>query len=385
VNESSEPVYLDYQATTPVDGRVLLAMLPYFSQSYGNAASIDHTFGAVAAAGVEKARQQVADLLSVPADGVVFTSGATESNNMAILGLLDEGDGGEGHIITVETEHRAVLDPCLALENRGWRVTRLRVDGRGLLDPDQVGRAIARDTRLISIMAANNEIGVLSPIAGIAGLAREADVPLHCDATQAAGLMHLKGSDLGTAFISISAHKIYGPKGVGALVACNRRSRLKLHPRQFGGGHERGLRSGTLNVPGIVGLGEACSIAAASMDQDRAHMAGLRDQLWEHLKATVSGIELNGDEHSRLPNNLNVFIPEVNSRALVVQVKGQIAVSTGAACGSAKGESSHVIAALGHGPERAACSFRISLGRPTTESDITFAADAIISAVRLLG
>ena len=367
-----------------MDDQVLSAMLPFFSESFGNASSIDHAYGAEASTAVEKARQQISALLSVPSEGVIFTSGATESNNMAILGLLDEIGGAKGHVITVDTEHRAVLDPCLVLEQHGWRVTRLGVDKRGLVDPANVSQALTRDTKLISVMAANNEIGVISPLGEIARIANEADVLLHCDATQAAGLMALKGNELGTALVSLSAHKMYGPKGVGALVACDRQARRRMRPRQFGGGHERGLRSGTLNVPGIVGIGEACSIAGKTMSSNRAHLQQLRDHLWERLQSAVPDIELNGDESARLPNNLNVFIPGVNSRALVVQVKHQVAISTGAACSSVKNEGSHVIAALGLGPDRAQCSFRISLGRPTSQDDVDAAADALISAVRLL-
>jgi cysteine desulfurase len=380
----SNPIYLDYQATTPVDDGVLAAMLPYFTSTFGNAASIDHTYGSDASTAVEQAREQVGALLSSSPDAVVFTSGATESNNLAILGLADGIDAASGHIVTVETEHPAVLDPCLALEKRGWSITRLPVPSTGLVDPEDVRTSMRRDTRLVSVMAANNEIGVLSPLQEIAGIAAEHDVPLHCDATQAAGIIPINANLLGNVLISVSGHKMYGPKGVGALVIADRRQRRKLHPRQFGGGHERGLRSGTLNVPGIVGLGRASQLALEEMGQASTNLLGLRNGLWALLKESIPGVELNGDPITRLPNNLNVYIPGVNSRALLVQVKGRVAISTGSACGSAKAESSHVIAALRLGEDRAPCSIRISIGRPTSARDTQEAAGCLADAVRKL-
>ena len=320
-------VYLDYQATTPVDPRVLAKMLPYFSTTFGNSSSIDHEYGAEAADAVDVARQQVALLVGAAAEDVVFTSGATEANNLAIIGLAEGCGDGPGHIVTVVTEHRAVLDPCLHLERRGWRVSRLSVDSFGRLDPEDVQRALRSDTRLISVMAANNEIGVLSPLEEIARVAAEAGVPMHSDATQAAGYLPIEAARLDVALVSLSAHKMYGPKGIGALVVRGRHMRRGLAPRQLGGGHERGLRSGTLNVPGIVGFGAASGQAVSEMTELSARLRLLRDRLWSLLEESVPGIQVNGHLSDRLPHNLNIFIPGVNSRALLVQLKGDLALS----------------------------------------------------------
>lgn len=381
---SARPVYLDYQATTPVDPRVLAEMLPYFTAKFGNSSSIDHVYGADASDAVELARQRVATLVGASSEDVIFTSGATEANNLAILGLADGRTDDAGHIVTVKTEHRAVLDPCLLLEKKGWTVTRLAVDHTGLVDPDDVRRALRTDTRLVSIMAANNEIGTLAPLREIAQFTGEAGVPLHSDATQAAGYLSMDAADLGVDLVSVSAHKMYGPKGVGALVVRGRQLRRGLAPRQLGGGHERGLRSGTLNVPCIVGLGAASELAKVEMTSISSRLRRMRERLWSLLEESVPGIELNGHQHDRLPHNLNVYVPAVNSRALLVQLKGDLAMSTGAACGSAKAEPSHVIASLGLGENRGRCSVRMSLGRPTSEEDIEFAAVRFAEVVALL-
>lgn len=380
----ARPVYLDYQATTPVDPRVLAEMLPFFTTKFGNASSIDHAFGADASDAVELARQRVAALVGASSEDVIFTSGATEANNLAILGLADGRSDGAGHIVTVETEHRAVLDPCLMLEKRGWSVTRLAVDHTGLVDPDDVRRALRRDTQLVSVMAANNEIGTIAPLEEIAQVTTEAGVPLHSDATQAAGYLSMDVAGLGVGLVSLSAHKMYGPKGVGALVARGRQLRRSLAPRQLGGGHERGMRSGTLNVPGIVGMGAASELASVEMTSVSSRLRGMRDRLWSLLEQHVPGVSLNGHDRARLPHNLNVYVPGVNSRALLVQLKGDLAMSTGAACGSAKAEASHVITALRLGADRGQSSIRISLGRPTLHEDIEFAAIRFAEVVSTL-
>jgi len=384
VSSLSRPVYLDYQATTPVDPRVLDEMLPYFTTKFGNASSIDHSFGADAGEAVELARKRVATLIGAAPDDVIFTSGATEANNLAILGLAESFEDNPGHLVTVETEHRAVLDPLGYLEKRGWRVTRLRVDGLGRVRPEDVRSSLREDTRLLSVMAANNEIGTTAPLAEISKVAFEAGVPMHSDATQAAGYLPLDViADL-VGLVSISAHKMYGPKGIGALVVRGRPLRRRLVPRQFGGGHERGLRSGTLNVPNIVGFGAASELAHSEMAVRSSRLQVMRDRLWGLLQQTIPGIELNGDASNRLPHNLNAYVPGVNSRALLVQLKSDIAASTGAACGSAKAEPSHVIAALGLGADRGQCSVRLSLGHSTSDEDVEFAAARFAEVVSML-
>jgi len=384
VSDISRPVYLDYQATTPVDPRVLAEMLPYFTTTFGNASSIDHAYGAEASEAVEVARDRVASLVGASVDDVIFTSGATEANNLAILGFAESFVDSPGHVVTVETEHPAVLDPCSYLERKGWRVSRLAVDHAGLVDPDDVGKALQKDTRLLSVMTANNEIGTIAPLKEISRLAAEAEVALHTDATQSAGYLPLNMNDLDVSLASLSGHKMYGPKGVGALVVRGRQMRRRVVPRELGGGHERGLRSGTLNVPAIVGFGVACELAGSEADEVSSRLRALRERLWALLEGTVPGIELNGDRTKRLPHNLNVYVPGVNSRALLVQLKGDLALSTGAACGSAKAESSRVVAALGLGEGRAACSIRLSVGRPTTIGDVKSAAARFAAVVAAL-
>ncbi len=380
---SRHPVYMDHHATTPVDSRVLDAMLPYFTQAIGNAASVDHEYGAEAAQAVARARRQVAELLGAQADEIIFTSGATEADNLAILGVAEHYRDRGQHIITCVTEHKAVLDTCAYLERKGWRVTYLPVDHHGLVDPDAVRRAITGDTVLISIMAANNEIGTIAPIAEIGRVAREHEVLFHTDATQAVGHIPIDVEAMQIGLLSLSAHKIYGPKGIGALYVRKRNPRVRLAEQIHGGGHERGMRSGTLNVPGIVGLGSALEIGGREMDRGGERLRGLRDQLWGSLEEHIGNVDLNGHPTQRLPHNLSVAIPGVESRSLVVQLKHDIAFSTGSACATAKVEPSHVILALGYGDARAHCSIRMGLGRETTEGDCLFAAERIGAAVRL--
>ncbi len=361
---SRHPIYMDHHATTPVDPRVLEVMLPYFTQCFGNAASIDHEYGGEAFQAVEYARRQVAQLINAKySDEIVFTSGATEADNLAILGVAEQYSDKGKHIITCVTEHHAVLDPCEYLEGKGWHITRLPVDQYGLVDPGAVRRAITTQTVLISIMAANNEIGTIAPIEEIGKIARQHEVLFHTDATQAVGHIPIDVETMNIDMLSMSAHKFYGPKGVGALYVRKRQPRVKLVSQMHGGGHERGMRSGTLNVPGIVGMGKAAEIARLDMKAESQRLRELRDRLWEGLQANIEVVQLNGHPTQRLPHNLSVFIPGVESRALVVQIKHEVALSTGSACTTAKVEPSHVILALGFGEERAHSSIRFGLGR----------------------
>jgi len=381
---SRRPVYMDHHATTPVDPRVLEAMLPYFSQVFGNAASVDHEYGAEAAHAVENARQQVAQLINAQPDEIIFTSGATEADNLAILGVAEQCADRGNHIITCVTEHKAVLDPCHYLERKGWRVTYLPVDQYGLVDPGSVRKAITPQTVLISIMAANNEIGTLAPVAEIGRIAHEHEVLFHTDAAQAVGHVPVGVEAMNVDLLSMSAHKIYGPKGVGALYVRKRHPRVRLAPQMHGGGHERGMRSGTLNVPGIVGLGKALEIAGQEMEAEGQRLRGLRDRLWAGIQAGLNNVQLNGHPTQRLPHNLNIAIPGIESRALLVLLKDDVALSTGSACTTAKVEPSHVILALGYGEERAHCSVRLGLGRENIESDVNFAINRLAVVVRHL-
>lgn len=381
---SRRPVYMDHHATTPVDPRVLEAMLPYFSKMFGNAASVDHLYGAEAASAVARAREQIATVINARPEEIVFTSGATEADNLAILGVAEQYRNHGSHIITCVTEHRAVLDPCRYLQRRGWAVTYLRVDQQGLLDPDEVRRAIRPDTVLISVMAANNEIGVLAPLAEIGRIAREHEVLFHTDATQAVGHIPVNVEEASIDLLSMSAHKAYGPKGVGALYVRSRRPRFRIAAQLHGGGHERGLRSGTLNVPGIVGLGEAMVVASERMSAESERLRRLRDDLRARLQAQVDGVELNGHPTCRLPHNLNVAISGVQGRALLVSLKRDVALSAGSACTTAEVSPSHVIVALGYGEDRARCSVRFGLGRENTQADVEFVAERTISAIQRL-
>jgi cysteine desulfurase len=381
---SRRPVYMDHHATTPVDERVLEAMLPYFTEIIGNAASIDHEYGAEAKRGVEKARQQIAALLNAQPDEIIFTSGATEADNLAILGVAEQYVGQGNHIITCVTEHKAVLDTCHYLEQKGYRVTYLPVDQHGLIDPDDVRRAITPQTILISVMAANNEIGTLAPLTDIGRIAREHGVLFHTDATQAAAYIPLDVEALSIDLLSLSAHKIYGPKGIGALYVRKRRPRVRVSAQMHGGGHERGMRSGTLNVPGIVGLGEAVELTAKEMKVEAKRVSGLRDKLWQGLQENIYDIQLNGHPTLRLPNNLSIAIPGVESRSLLVQLKHKVSLSTGSACTTTSVEPSHVILALGFGESRAHSSLRFGLGKGNGEPDIRLVTELVSAHARKL-
>jgi cysteine desulfurase len=370
-------VYLDHAATTPVDPGVLAAMLPYYTEIAGNASSM-HGFGQEARTGVEQARQEVASLIGARAGEIVFTSGATEADNLAVLGVALATETRGRHIITSAIEHHAVLEACRFLERRGYAVTYVPVDGRGIVDPDGVRRALRPDTVLISIMAANNEIGTLQPIAEIGRLARERRVPFHTDATQMVGTVPLHVDDVSADLLSMSAHKRYGPKGVGALYV---RTGTPLAAVQVGGSQERGRRGGTENVPGIVGIGAAFRIAAEVMEPERARLAVLRDRIIRDALA-LPGASLNGDPEQRLPNNVNLSFEGTDSQSLVIglDLRG-VAASSGSACTSGTLEPSHVLAALGLPPAHASAAVRLTLGRGTSEADVAHAVDALREVV----
>lgn len=375
------PVYMDHHATTPVDPRVLEKMLPYFTEFFGNAASIDHEFGAQAQQAVELAREETANIINAAPEEIIFTSGATEADNLAILGIAYQMADKGRHIITCVTEHKAVLDSCKYLEHQGWKVTYLPVDHQGLVDPVEVRKAITRQTVLISIMAANNEIGVLAPITEIGQIAHEAGVFFHTDATQAVGYIPIDVEKMNIDLLSLSGHKVYGPKGIGALYVRRRRPRVKLVEQMHGGGHERGMRSGTLNVTGIVGLGKALAICQTDQDNEYKRLFEMRQRIWEFLKQYVDGVEMNGHPDQRLPHNLSIFIPGVESRSLLVLLKHDVALSTGSACTTASVEPSHVIMALGFVEERAHQSLRVGLGRFNTPEEVDYVGRKIEQAV----
>jgi cysteine desulfurase len=383
VAELSNEIYLDYHSTTPCDPRVVEAMAPYWSGEFGNPASRTHRFGWRAAEALERAREQVARLIGAAAREIVFTSGATEANNLALLGTLRARGARGAHVITSAIEHSSVLDPCAALRAQGCRVTVLPVQSDGRLDPERVARAIEPDTALISCMHANNEVGVVQPLAEIGALARERGIALHSDAAQSAGKVAVDVEALGVDLLSISAHKLCGPKGIGALYVRERRPRLPLEPLQHGGGHERGLRSGTVPVALCVGLGAACALAAQEGDGERARIAALRDRLLGHLQGALGGVEVNGSLEHRLPGNLHVSVAGVEAQALLAALP-DVALSAGSACTSSRPEPSHVLRALALTPARALASIRIGLGRFTTAVEIDQAAERIAAeALRL--
>lgn len=378
------PVYLDFHATTPVDPRVLEAMLPYFSEHFGNAASKQHAYGWDAQKAVDHARDQVAALIGASANEIVFTSGASESNNLAIKGIVRaRRDRGE-HIITAPTEHKSVLDSFKTLEKEGCRVTRLAVDSSGFIDLDELRSSITDRTVLISIMAANNEIGVLQPLAEIGAIARERDVVFHTDAAQAAGKIPIDVAASGIDLLSLTGHKYYGPKGAGALYVRRRKPKLELQCQIDGGGHENGFRSGTLNVPGIVGLGLAAELCRKEMATESARLSAMRDRLLNGLQQNLDGVRLNGPTGDRrLPHNLHVSFDDIEGEALLMAL-GDLAVSTGSACSSGSQAPSHVLQAIGAIGERAGASIRFGLGRPTTDADIDFAIERVSTVVRAL-
>jgi cysteine desulfurase len=377
------PIYLDNHATTQVDARVFEAMRPYFTDIFGNAASRNHPFGWEAEEAVEKARKQIADLIGATPKEIVFTSGATESNNLALKGVAEAYADRGDHIITQVTEHKAVLDTCKHLEQRGARVTYLPVREDGLIDPAELRAAIRSETVLISIMYANNEIGAVQPIAEIGKIAKEAGVLLHTDAVQAAGKIPVNVIADGIDLMSITAHKLYGPKGVGALYVRRRNPRVQVAAQMDGGGHERGMRSGTLNVTGIVGLGAACELSQKLMADESDRLRRLRNKLQSALTSGLDGVRINGSMEHRLPNNLSASFANVEGEALMMGLN-DIALSSGSACTSATLEPSYVLKALGVPDELAHSSVRFGLGRFTTEEEIDYVANRVIDVVKKL-
>ncbi len=377
------PIYMDYNATTPIDPRVLDAMLPFLREQFGNAASELHTFGQQARQGVEDAREQVAELINADPREIVFTSGATESDNLAIKGVFENYREKGNHIVTSRTEHKAVVDVCKYLETQGAEVTWLTPDSAGVVSADQVADAITDRTVLVSVMSANNETGTLNPVARIGAVARERGVLFHCDATQSVGKLPTDVDSMGIDLLSISAHKIYGPKGVGCLYVRRKDPAVRLAIQMHGGGHERNRRSGTLNVPGIVGFGAACDIAADQMQDEAARLAGLRDRLHSGIVAEVEDVHLNGHPDARLPNTLNLSFQYIEAEALITRLR-DLAVATGSACTTASHESSHVLEAMGFDHRRAQGSIRFSIGRFTTEEEIDHAVSLIAKPVHLL-
>ena len=376
------PIYLDYNSTTPCDPRVVEAMLPYFTQKFGNAASRSHVFGWEGEEAVSQAREQVAALIGAEPEEIVFTSGATEGDNLALKGVAELYRSKGNHIITVVTEHKAVLDSCHHIEKLGGEVTYLPVDGEGLIDPDQLEAAIRPTTILISVMYANNEIGVIQPIPAISTIARKHGVLFFSDATQAVGKVPVDVQKDGIDLLTLSAHKLYGPKGIGALYVRRRDPRVRLAAQMDGGGHEKGMRSGTLNVPAIVGLGKACALCATEMEKDAKHVAALRDRLESGLLA-IEGARVNGsrEPQKRLPQTTNISFSHIDGQALLAGLGKDIALSSGSACTSASMEPSYVLKALGLGDDLAHSSLRLGLGRWTTEEEVDYAIGRISEEV----
>jgi cysteine desulfurase len=377
------PIYMDNQATTALDPRVLEAMLPYFTEKFGNAASRNHEFGWKAEEAVENARAQLARLIRATPREIVFTSGATESDNLAIKGVAESYRAKGNHIITQATEHKAVLDSCKRLEKYGYEVTLLPVAQDGLIDLDELRRAITPQTILISIMYANNEIGVIQPIAEIGKIAKEHKILFHVDAVQAVGKIPVDVQRDSIDLLSISAHKLYGPKGIGALYVRRKDPKVEISPTIDGGGHERGMRSGTLNVPGIVGLGKACELCQKEMPEEGPRLARLRDKLKDAITASLDGTGVNGSMTHRLPNNLNLSFSGVEGDALLMGIN-DVAVSSGSACTSAMIEPSYVLRAIGVSDELSHSSIRFGLGRFNTEEEVAYVADRVIETVKRL-
>jgi len=377
------PVYMDNHATTRPDPRVVEEMMPYFTDRFGNAASRNHEFGWLAEQAVEQARERIARLIGANTKEIVFTSGATESDNLAIKGVAEMYREKGNHIITQATEHKAVLDTCKRLEKYGFRVTYLPVQKDGRIDLDDLKRSMDDKTILVTIMAANNEIGVLQPIREIGALCHERGVLFHTDAVQAVGKVPFNVIQDNVDLASISAHKIYGPKGVGALYVRRKNPRVQLVAQIDGGGHERGMRSGTLNVPGIAGLGKACDIATNEMAEEGKKMAALRDRLKDAIMGHLDEVYINGSVEHRLPNNLNISFAYVEGESLLMGIN-DIAVSSGSACTSATLEPSYVLKALGAGDDLAHSSIRFGLGRYNTEAEVDYVAERVVDTVKRL-
>jgi cysteine desulfurase len=383
--EIKRPVYMDSHATTPVDPRVLEAMFPYFSETFGNAGSIDHVYGAVAADAVKKAREQCAHILNAHSEEIIFTSGATESDNIAILGVAEQYATKGDHIITCVTEHKAVLDTCKHLQKIGKSVTFLPVDKFGLIDPEQVEGAINDKTILISIMTANNEIGTIAPIKEIGEIAHKHGVIFHTDAAQAVGHIPMDVKEMNIDLLSFSGHKIYGPKGIGGLYVRSRNPRVKLAPIVFGGGQEKGIRSGTLNVPGIVGLGKALAVAEKEMVKEENRFRQWTTQMFDAYKVVYPSVILNGHPTKRLAHNLNVCFPGIESKALIHLVREDISISAGSACTTTSVEPSHVLLSIGRTVEESHSAVRFGLGRGSTGDDVDWVIAQISSTLKKIG
>lgn len=377
-----QPIYLDYNATTPVDPRVLDAMLPYFTQKFGNASSKTHAFGWVAEQAVDTARQQVAALIHAEPSEIIFTSGATEAINLSLKGVFEAYRTKGNHIITAATEHKAVLDCCKKLEQLGARITYIPVNSDGLVSISHLQQAITPQTILISVMLANNEIGVIQPVEDIALIAHARNILFMSDATQAVGKIKVDVNESHIDLMPFSAHKLYGPKGVGALFVRRKNPRVSLIAQMDGGGHERNLRSGTLNVPGIVGLGKACTIAANELASDMQRIAQLRDMLQAALQQHYPEARINGSQTVRLPNTLNIAFPGIDSAQLLKRLATTVAAASGSACTSAVPEPSYVLKALGLDDATAYSSLRFSLGKPTTSEEIRVAIREITALVK---
>ncbi|WP_066380290.1 cysteine desulfurase family protein [Anabaena sp. CA = ATCC 33047] len=380
---SNRPIYLDCHATTPVDERVLSAMLPYFTEKFGNPSSINHIYGWETEAAVKQAREILADAINATPEEIVFTSGATEANNLAIKGVAEAYFSKGQHIITVATEHSAVLDPCEYLKNLGFDITILPVKSDGLIDLTVLEKALRPETILVSVMAANNEIGVLQPLAEIGELCHQRQIIFHTDAAQAIGKIPLDVQTMHIDLMSLTAHKVYGPKGIGALYVRRRNPRVQLAPQQHGGGHERGMRSGTLYTPQIVGFGKAVEIALAEQETENQRLTQLRQSLWEQL-SHLEGIHLNGHPTQRLAGNLNISVEGVDGAALLLGLQSIMAVSSGSACSSTKTAPSHVLTALGHSEKLAYASIRFGIGRFNTQAEIDLVAKHAIATIESL-
>ena len=380
---SVRPIYLDCHATTPVDERVLAAMLPYFTQHFGNPSSISHVYGWEAEAAVKQTRSILAEAINAAPEEIVFTSGATEANNLAIKGVAEAYYQKGQHIITIATEHSAVIDPCNYLKTLGFEVTILPVEKDGIINLKELEKALRRDTILVSVMAANNEIGVLQPLAEIGELCRRQEIIFHTDAAQAIAKIPLDVQAMKIDLMSLTAHKVYGPKGIGALYVRRRNPRVKLAAQQHGGGHERGMRSGTLYTPQIVGFGKAVEIGLEEQNRECDRLTQLRLLLWEQL-SQLPGIHLNGHPTQRLPGNLNISVEKVDGSALLLGLQPVMAVSSGSACSSATTAPSHVLTALGHSEKLAYASVRFGIGRFNTQEEIDRVAEHFISTVQSL-
>lgn len=380
---SQRPIYLDHHATTPLDERVLAAMLPYFTEHFGNPSSISHVYGWEAEAAVTRARTILAEAINATPEEIIFTSGATEANNLAIKGVAEAYFSKGRHLITVQTEHNAVLDPCEYLQSLGFEVTYLPVQADGLINLSELEQAIRPETILVSVMAANNEIGVIQPLAEIGAICHQNQILFHSDAAQAIAKIPLDVEQMNLDLMSLTAHKTYGPKGIGALYVRRRQPKVRLSPQLHGGGHERGWRSGTLATPQIVGLASAVAIGIEQQQNDLTHLTALRQRLWQPL-SKIEGIYLNGHPSQRLPGNLNISVEGVDGAALLLALQPVVAVSSGAACSSTKTAPSHVLMALGHSEQLASASIRFGIGRCNTASEIDKVVQHLLSTIHSL-